>query len=104
MSGNTQSESIRLELIGWIQRLDDQGLLKALQSLKKLVQRLPDKPGLTSKEKEAIAAELGAIGHSNEERAFWKEIAAQGLQHAYSTEEPDISGITLLEPNPKYKP
>ena len=36
MSGSTQNDSIRLELIAWIQRLDDQGLLKALHGLKKL--------------------------------------------------------------------
>ncbi len=104
MPGSTQNDSIRLELIAWIQRLDDQGLLKALQGLKKLVQRSADKPGLTSKERETIAAELGSIGHSSEERDFWKEVATHGLQRAYSAEEPDISGITLLEPNPTYKP
>lgn len=38
------------------------------------------------------------------DRTFWGAAGMQGLAKAYASDEPDISGITLLEPNPDYKP
>ena len=34
----------------------------------------------------------------------WREFGLHALDRAYSDDEPDISHITLLEPNPDYKP
>lgn len=34
----------------------------------------------------------------------WRQFGMAALNRAYSDDEPDISNITLLEPNPEYKP
>ena len=34
----------------------------------------------------------------------WREFAVVALNRAYADDEPDISHITLLEPNPDYEP
>ena len=41
---------------------------------------------------------------TDEERQFWQEVSAKGMANAYDKNEPDISDLKLLEPNPKYKP
>jgi hypothetical protein len=38
------------------------------------------------------------------DRAFWSQVGALGMASGYAEDEPDISRITLLEPNPLYKP
>ncbi|MBK9273148.1 MAG: hypothetical protein IPM49_01240 [Flavobacteriales bacterium] len=95
------TESLRNELIAWISKLDDQGLLKALWGFKKLLQGKGNKEPLTNEEREAIASRLGPVA-GEADRAFWQRISAAGMERAYGTDEPDISGITLLEPNPEY--
>ena len=95
------TESLRNELIAWISKLDDQGLLKALWGFKKLLQGKGSKEPLTNEEREAIASRLGP-GAEEADRAFWQQISSAGLERAYGANEPDISGITLLEPNPEY--
>lgn len=95
------TESLRSELIAWIGKLDDQGLLKALLGLKKLL-GAGGPNALTEEERSAINAKLAARSGSDEDREFWTKLAATGLARAYGSSEPDISGITLLEPNPQY--
>jgi len=94
-------DSIRHELIAWISKLDDQGLLKALWGFKKLLQGSGKAGPLSDEERLAIASRI-AEGKEDGDRAFWQQISAAGLERAYGTNEPDISGITLLEPNPDY--
>lgn len=96
-----QGDSIKHELITWISKLDDQGLLKALWGIKKLLQGKSSTEPLSNEEREAIATRIAA-GNDEADRAFWQRISAGGLERAYGTNEPDISGITLLEPNPDY--
>lgn len=43
-------------------------------------------------------------GEVDEDREFWNRVGLWGLARAYGDDEPDISGITLLEPNPDYVP
>lgn len=95
------TEGLRNELIAWISKLDDQGLLQALWGFKKLLQGRSGTEPLTSEEREAISSRM-ASGHDPADRAFWQRISATGLERAYGVTEPDISGITLLEPNPEY--
>ncbi|MBX3475945.1 MAG: hypothetical protein KF754_16365 [Planctomycetes bacterium] len=95
------TESLRNELIAWIGKLDDQGLLKALLGLKKLLGQ-GGKSGLTTEERAAITARLSDKSLNDDERGFWTQVAGTGLLRAYDDHEPDISGITLLEPNPDY--
>lgn len=38
------------------------------------------------------------------DRDFWRELGLKAMARGYSVDEPDISHITLLEPNPDYKP
>ncbi len=40
----------------------------------------------------------------DDEREFWANVGLWGLSRAYAEDEPDISHITLLEPNPDYVP
>jgi hypothetical protein len=40
----------------------------------------------------------------DEEREFWGNVGLWSLDRAYAEDEPDISHITLLEPNPDYVP
>ena len=40
----------------------------------------------------------------DEDREFWNQMGLRGLARAYGDDEPDISGMTLLEPNPDYIP
>lgn len=40
----------------------------------------------------------------DEDREFWNRLGLLGLSRAYGPNEPDISHITLLEPNPDYRP
>ena len=40
----------------------------------------------------------------DDEYDAWRQFAAYAMSRAYSEDEPDISHITLLEPNPDYKP
>ncbi|MBK9148305.1 MAG: hypothetical protein IPM12_10895 [Flavobacteriales bacterium] len=94
-------DSIRHELIAWISKLEDQGLLKALWGFKKLLQGTTKAEPLTNEERQAIAARIQDEAH-DADREFWQRIGAMGLSRAYSDSEPDISGITLLEPNPEY--
>ncbi|MEZ4759922.1 MAG: hypothetical protein R2810_09050 [Flavobacteriales bacterium] len=96
------TESLRNELLAWIGKLDDQGLLKALHSLKKLLAS-GGRVELTEEERVAMLSRL-AGGGSEEDRAFWQQLAGAGLSKAFGHDEPDISGITLLEPNPEYRP
>lgn len=95
------TETLRNELLAWIGKLDDQGLLKALVGLKKLLGQGGD-TSLTAEERDAIEAHLTSA--SSGDREFWTRLGATGLTRAYGEDEPDISGITLLEPNPEYKP
>lgn len=97
------TESLRNELIAWIAKLDDQGLLKALLGVKKLLSSGGTTP-ITEEERAAIRNRLAAGANDPGDRAFWATLAAEGLTRAYGTDEPDISGITLLEPNPDHKP
>lgn len=39
-----------------------------------------------------------------QEHAAWIKLGIQNLANAYDNSEPDISGMTVREPNPKYKP
>jgi hypothetical protein len=97
------TESLRNELIAWISKLDDQGLLRALLGLKKLLGPAGASQ-LSDEERSAIASRLAGTAASDEERRFWAQVAGAGLMRAYGEHEPDISGITLLEPNPDYEP
>lgn len=38
------------------------------------------------------------------DREFWSQVGVMGMARGYAENEPDISQITLLEPNPHYKP
>jgi len=96
-----QGDSIRNDLIAWISKLDDQGLLKALWGVKKLLQGTGKSEPLSIEERNAIASRIAGKSH-DADRKFWQAISATGLARAYDTHEPDISGITLLEPNPEY--
>jgi hypothetical protein len=40
----------------------------------------------------------------DEERDFWYKLSAQNLSRAYGIDESDYSDVTILEPNPNYKP
>ena len=40
----------------------------------------------------------------DEDREFWNLMGMHSLARAYSEDEPDISNMTLLEPNPDYVP
>ncbi len=40
----------------------------------------------------------------DEDREFWNLMGLHSFSRAYSEDEPDISKITLLEPNPDYVP
>lgn len=95
------TESLRNELIAWIGKLDDQSILKALLGLKKLLGS-GGPNALTAEERVAISEKLAARTGSDEDREFWTKLSATGLVRAYGSNEPDISGITLLEPNPQY--
>ncbi|HPF89846.1 MAG: hypothetical protein H6592_13300 [Flavobacteriales bacterium] len=95
------TESLRNELIAWIGKLDDQGLLKALLGLKKLLGS-GGTNALTEEERAAIHAKLDARSGREEDHEFWTKLAASGLARSYGSNEPDISGITLLEHNPQY--
>ena len=97
------TENLRNELIAWIGKLDDQGLLKALLGLKKLIGPA-GASDLSAEERAAITTRLSGSASSEDERQFWAAISAAGLNRAYGDQEPDISGITLLEPNPDYGP
>lgn len=96
-----QSDSIKHELIAWISRLEDQGMLKALWGLKKLLQGSRATEALSEEERQAIASRI-AVSNLESDRNFWQQIAETGLERSYAADEPDISGITLLEPNPDY--
>lgn len=95
------TESLRNELIAWISKLDDRGLLNALWGFKKLLQGKSGQASLTNEEREAITSRIGP-GSDEADRAFWQRLSSAGLERAYGMSEPDISGITLLEPNPEY--
>ncbi len=44
------------------------------------------------------------VKKEDQEREDWMRMGVQNISSAYSNDEPDISGLTLMEPNPKYKP
>ena len=98
------TESLRNELIAWIGKVEDQGLLNALVGIKKLLQGKGNVNPLTDEERTAIQSRLSGTAGNALEWEFWSQIAAAGIMRAYDEHEPDISGITLLEPNPDYKP
>jgi len=41
---------------------------------------------------------------ADNDREFWREMGLHAMARGYSADEPDISHITLLEPNPDYRP
>lgn len=96
------TEGLRNELIAWIGKLDDQSLLRALVGLKKLLGP-SGASGLSTEERAAITSRLAGNIASDDERRFWAELGAAGLNRGYTDQEPDISGITLLEPNPDFR-
>ena len=54
--------------------------------------------------KEEFDVEVILDPEHDDEREFWANVGLMGLARAYADDEPDISAITLLEPNPDYVP
>lgn len=46
---------------------------------------------------------LAAPKENDEDREFWSVLGAAGLARAYGSDEPDISGNTVLGPTPEYR-
>lgn len=54
--------------------------------------------------KDAFNVDVILDPEADDERAFWTNVGLWGLSRAYAEDEPDISHIKLLEPNPEYIP
>ncbi|MCO6481370.1 MAG: hypothetical protein J5I62_01115 [Flavobacteriales bacterium] len=54
--------------------------------------------------KEEFNVEVILDPEADDEREFWANVGLWGLSRAYAEDEPDISQIKLLEPNPDYIP
>lgn len=54
--------------------------------------------------KEEFNVEVILDPEYDDEREFWANVGLWGLSRAYADDEPDISHITLREPNPDYVP
>ena len=69
----------------------------------KLVKKLLD---TNSEEilKEVKTILYGRQSESEEEREDWLKLGMRNFERIYAEDEPDISQITLKEPNPAYNP
>lgn len=59
---------------------------------------------LKSELKKEFNVEVIIDPEMDDEREFWANVGLWGLSRAYADDEPDISHIKLLEPNPDYVP
>jgi hypothetical protein len=54
--------------------------------------------------KEEYGVNLVVELQPDEESSFWNKVSAHSLSKLYSSDEADYSDVTVLEPNPSYRP